>query len=82
MGFMPPDAARALDSGDVREQFKLSSLKGKNDLTKIFGLYMLKPEEARREALTPRLLRLIKHRARYGNEKTKGLPKRPKKKKR
>ncbi len=82
LGFNSPVSARALSSRDVERQFKLSNLKGKNDLTQIFGLFMLKPEEARRKALTPRLLALIKHRAKYGNEHTKGLPKRPTKKKR
>lgn len=68
LGFMPPDVARSLDENDVRQQFKLSTLKGKNELLKIFGFYMLKPEEARRDALTPRLLRLIKYRAAHGND--------------
>jgi hypothetical protein len=78
LGYMPPDVARSLDDGDVREQFKLSTLKGKNELSKIFGFFMLKPEEARREALTPRLLRLIKYRAAHGNEGARWLPARPK----
>jgi hypothetical protein len=74
LGYMPPDAARGITGPDVEQQFKLSGLAGKNSLSKIFGVYMLKAEESRRKALTPKLLRLIKHRAKYGNEKTKGLP--------
>jgi hypothetical protein len=76
LGYMPPDVARALDDNDVREQFKLSTLKGRNELSKIFGFFMLRPEAERRKALTPRLLRLIKYRARHGNEEVKALPER------
>lgn len=77
LGYMPPSVARRLDESDVRDQFKLSTLKGKNELTKIFGFFMLKGEEERREALTPRLLRLIRYRAQHGNEGVKGIPGRP-----
>lgn len=82
LGFMPSDVAQELDETDVKKQFALSTLKGKNELSKVFGFFMLKPEDERREALTPRLMRLIKYRAQHGNEETKGLPGRPGKRKR